>query len=343
VDKKRPLYELANNSNSPRPSKIGWLLILQGFAMLLVVVGHAWLTRFDDTSYPEVSSVIRIIYHFHMSLFFCISGFLFWQTKLSANKSWLEIIRDKAYRLLIPYISFTLLTLLLKTALPGLMKRQAELSFEYIAKAIIFPDSNPLGELWFVAALFILFIPGKIYTLLSKRLSISAAAICLVIAINWNINPEIDYFGISKSIFHFPAFFFGILLARHKFIDRLPPKWWAIPVCAIIILLFETLGQSAKIHLNVISMGWIFSCFWLSKLAEKWAPNIFSSFRDHTFQIFLLGIFFQIAIRVIFKQLNTAYYVFFGASIFLGLYGSVAISLCLRRWAPRWIKPMFGL
>lgn len=311
--------------------------------MLLVVIGHAWLTRFEDPLRPGVSGLIRIIYHFHMSLFFCISGFLFWQTKLSTNKPWFEIIKDKAYRLLIPYISFTLITLLLKSALPGLMKRQAELSLDYFMKALIFPYSNPLGELWFVAALFLLFIPGRIYSLLTKKPSISFLVIVSVIAINWNFDPSINFLAIDKSIFHLPAFFFGITLARHRFIDLLPPKWWAIPVSICLVLLLEVFPGPGKIHLNIISIGWIIACFWLSKLAEKWTPSLFSSFRDHTFQIFLLGIFFQIATRVIYKQANTAYYVFFSASILLGLYGSVAISIGLRRWGPRWIKPIFGL
>ncbi len=311
--------------------------------MLLVVIGHAWLTRFKDPSHPVVSDVIRIIYHFHMSLFFCISGFLFWQTKLSTNKSWFETIKDKSYRLLIPYISFTILTLFLKAAIPGFIKRQSELSFDYFLNSIAFPDSNPLGELWFVAALFVLFIPGRFYSLLSRRPSISFLVIISAITINWNFNPSINFFAIDKSIFHFPAFFFGITLARHRIIDLLPPKWWAVPVCISLVLLLESFRGPAKIHLNVISMGWIIACFWLSKLAEKWAPSLFSSFRDHTFQIFLLGIFFQIAIRVTYKQLNTAYYIFFIASILLGIYGSVAISAGLRRWGPRWIKPVFGL
>ena len=34
-------------------------------------------------------------------------------------------------------------------------------------------------------------------------------------------------------------------------------------------------------------------------LAKRW-PGLFSSFRDYTFQIFLMGIFFQMAIRRIF-------------------------------------------
>lgn len=61
--------------------KINWLLILQGWAMLWVVIGHSPLSL--DNMPPYVEVLHKIAYSFHMPLFIAISGYLFQLTKLS--------------------------------------------------------------------------------------------------------------------------------------------------------------------------------------------------------------------------------------------------------------------
>lgn len=66
--------------------KITWLQILQGWSMLLVVVGHITLTgTFENPETPVSAAIETIIYSFHMPLFMFISGFLFYYTKISRN------------------------------------------------------------------------------------------------------------------------------------------------------------------------------------------------------------------------------------------------------------------
>lgn len=62
--------------------KITWLQILQGWSMLLVVIGHVTLTGiFENPQTPVSATIERVIYSFHMPLFMFISGFLFYFTK----------------------------------------------------------------------------------------------------------------------------------------------------------------------------------------------------------------------------------------------------------------------
>lgn len=66
-------------------------------------------------------------------------------------------------------------------------------------------------------------------------------------------------------------------------------------------------------------------------------PGLFGSFREYTFQIFLMGIFFQIAIRFIYAKLGIAclYWPLYIVSILLALYMPVLISKAIRKQAAR--------
>lgn len=61
--------------------KITWLLILQGWAMLWVVIGHAGPANHIE-EFPHFAQILwNFAYSFHMALFIFISGFLFFSNK----------------------------------------------------------------------------------------------------------------------------------------------------------------------------------------------------------------------------------------------------------------------
>lgn len=69
--------------------RIEWLDSLKGFAIFLVVVGHAVLGYLRAGTFPEYQWSLQLthdlIYSFHMPLFFLISGFLYkltWSKKI---------------------------------------------------------------------------------------------------------------------------------------------------------------------------------------------------------------------------------------------------------------------
>ena len=68
--------------------KINWILILQGWAMLWVVIGHAFLGKAGKG--PEWENMLfHFAYSFHMPLFMLVSGYLFYLTRLKpVNPAW---------------------------------------------------------------------------------------------------------------------------------------------------------------------------------------------------------------------------------------------------------------
>lgn len=61
--------------------KINWLLILQGWAMLWVIIGHAFLGVAGEGPKWE-NTLTQFAYSFHMPLFMLVSGWLFYLTRL---------------------------------------------------------------------------------------------------------------------------------------------------------------------------------------------------------------------------------------------------------------------
>lgn len=66
--------------------KINWLLILQGWAMLWVVIGHSPLGEVGNGPTWE-NALYHFAYSFHMPLFMLVSGWLFYLTRIVSNKA----------------------------------------------------------------------------------------------------------------------------------------------------------------------------------------------------------------------------------------------------------------
>lgn len=64
--------------------KINWLLILQGWAMLWVVIGHSCIGQAGHGPIWE-NALFKFAYSFHMPLFMLVSGWLFYLTRLNIN------------------------------------------------------------------------------------------------------------------------------------------------------------------------------------------------------------------------------------------------------------------
>lgn len=139
--------------------KINWLLILQGWAMLWVVIGHAFLGKPGEGPQWE-NELFNFAYSFHMPLFMLVSGWLFYLTRLRLNKNTLSqwtccaIVKDKAVRLLISGLVFCIVSFALKVAFPGEMSRQVGLNVNDVAHAFLYPYDNPFREFWFIAPCF---------------------------------------------------------------------------------------------------------------------------------------------------------------------------------------------
>ena len=274
--------------------KINWLLILQGWAMLWVVIGHAPLRMDEMPGY--VSCLYNFAYSFHMPLFILVSGYLFQLTRLSKCalsdrggyiSFYKTTVEDKLLRLGIPYLLFTVIAMGVKALFPGDMERQTDLSLHELLIAIVDPGKGPLGEMWFILTIFWYFFLAPVWHFFTEKKTRIVIFMAIALFIHF-VHPNSSFLCVRHVCYYAIFFYSGILICKgcivNKIIER---KYWLM----LFGLLLYILSYYLQFPLGVAFGAIVFSAG-LAFMFDDKIPNLFSSFRNYTYQIFLMGIFF---------------------------------------------------
>lgn len=320
-------------------AKIRYILILQAWAMLWVVIGHALLTP----PHPRYAvALFNAAYSFHMPLFMLISGFLFHMTRLSeaASERWnyASTMKDKAVRLLIPMVVFTILAFAVKVAFPGEMNRTTGLSLSDVSQAVLYPFHSPLREMWFIVTLFWLMamLPLWKSVLRDKR---TEYGMLFLLAVLHFIHPRTEFLCIGRVCIYALWFYAGIVMHKENAVGRwIGPH----PLAALLagIALYAAGMYSDEFFCTV---GAILFSFALAVVLDRRIPSAFSSFREWTYQIFLIGIFVQILVKIVFRHSSMPYCAGYVLSILAGLYVSVLTAKCIQKLGCKWLLLSIGL
>ena len=319
-------------------NKINWLLILQGWAMLWVVIGHSTVgTPGEGPSWENV--LYHFAYSFHMPLFMLVSGWLFYLTRLGLLKpSWggqewtyWRIVKDKSLRLLLPGLVFSVISVAVKIAFPGEMSRQTGLSFNEIIHAYLFPYDNPMRELWFIVTLFWLMLLAPLWKMLLKNKTIMWVGLIVIFILHF-IHPQTDLLCLVRVFSYAIWFYLGMVISKEEMVDKYMMKQpWLVFLIGVVIYIAGgyTLPFITTIGGITLSLG-------LALIADKYIPRLFYSFRNYTYQIFLIGIFSQIAVKIMYRHITMPYIGAFLLCIIAGLYIPVVISKLLEwiNWKP---------
>lgn len=120
---------------------------------MLVVLGHSFPSNVftGHTVLDQTATFIYdFVYSFHMPVFFCISGYLFYNAWISHRSG---TVKRKAQRLLIPYITFSVLYIPLRLVASGMANSDFEGGYWKMILGI-----SPNGGVWFLYTLFIFFL-----------------------------------------------------------------------------------------------------------------------------------------------------------------------------------------
>lgn len=136
-------------------TRLIWVDHVKLFACVLVVLGHFFQSMVSAgilAGGDVYRWFIRTIYCFHVPLFFLCSGFLY--QKGSAVRSfndWKANVVKKLVALGVPYLTFSLVTWLLKTVFSSAVNEQVDglLTCLFV---------HPLSPYWYLYALFFLFL-----------------------------------------------------------------------------------------------------------------------------------------------------------------------------------------
>ncbi|MGE7115104.1 acyltransferase family protein [Lysinibacillus sp. NPDC047702] len=126
-------------------NRIRWIDTAKGLGIIIVILGHA---------YPP-DNWLKIIYSFHMPLFFFLSGYLFSVKKYNSLG---KFISNKSRSLLIPYFIFSILSLIYYATTPLFISNEINwpklfVGFFYSNGISGWLDYNV--ALWFLTCLFV--------------------------------------------------------------------------------------------------------------------------------------------------------------------------------------------
>lgn len=177
--------------------------IIRGFAILLVVLGHAVAKENVLTAENDVCNLLYdFIYSFHMPLFFIVSGFVFSVKENLKQHVW-NIFRS----LLVPYVFFNLFTIFLQQLLPFFSIEERSVG-EQIRTMVL----NG-GNLWFI---YVLIEFRLLFYLIDKVVDskISRAGIILVVLIVIAAAklPAVKYLLFNSFKLYAPFFMIGYMI-----------------------------------------------------------------------------------------------------------------------------------
>lgn len=313
-------------------SKINWLLILQAWTMLWVVIGHAALNAPDSGISCWYSDILtEIAYSFHMPMFVFISGYLFYLTRIQKGTGYFKMLKDKIIRLGIPYLFFTLVGILIKSLFASEMQRPTEISIREFAHAFIYPDDGPVSGFWFLAVLMWCFIFAPIWkVLLHNKLTIicgliSTLALCMWMP--WFANNILCF---PKFLTHSFYFFLGIVVCHYGLCEIKQSTLFIAGGASLILFIASFILHINGLEVLTAVLG-MFVSICLAQILNKFIPSAFSSFRNYTYQIYLMAIFFQIMCKIAFRHLNFENVVAYAICILSGLYFPVLISMAIKK------------
>ena len=318
-----------------KEKKIEWLLILQAWAMLWVVIGHAGPANTLD-EYPIFARLLwDFAYSFHMQLFIMISGFLFYITRIN-NERWTywPMLKEKLVRFGIPFIVFTFLTMVLKSVFASEVERATTISFYEFFHAIIYPYDGPNREFWFLGVIMWLFALYPVWKLSLKN-TVTMILTSLIVLALFFVAPESNFLAVHHVCIHISFFWWGILCAKlytSKSIGGggiISQMRFLAPSLILSFCLYYI-----SVKLEVLYLPAVFGIalsFFICMILHRFVPKIFSSFRDYTYQIYLMGLFVQELVKMIRYKMGLPFVPVYFVSILAGLYIPVLISIIVKK------------
>lgn len=201
--------------------RLSWIDVTRGIAILLIVFGHIIVHS------EHLKVLYKIIYSFHVMLFFMISGYL-----VNSTYKFKEFFQKKFFRIIIPYFIFGLLFLIPYMLMGKIVQDDLNVSSSYdiwtMIKGLIYGNGNDAAlkqnsALWFLPALFTISIAyywiNKLkiykkhpYILLLIIFIIGYASTYLKIIFPWGINTLLNI-----GIFYY----IGMIMKKENLLEKI--------------------------------------------------------------------------------------------------------------------------
>lgn len=180
--------------------------VFKGIAILLIILGHCFCSYPVDFSTTGLHYFQEYILSFHLNIFFVASGLLF-----SVGQDWVTFLHKKTQRLLLPWLTFSILSILLRVVFSSITHGHIDNFFETFLMNIVCGN-----YFWFLYALFIMMALTKIICQKNVLMTVGFLLFLLqllMVTYNYAIRPNI--LCLSRVIHFYPWFIIGYLLKEY--------------------------------------------------------------------------------------------------------------------------------
>lgn len=234
--------------------KIDYIDAVKGIGILLVILGHTNIFGF-----PEVLG--KIVYSFHMPLFFVLSGFLYNKNKYD-KVCFKNFLQQNANRYMVPYLIFALVNLVIvllfdfyKTGfdfsvviddlsiyIPGILYCYADVRH--------MPNCSPI---WFLCCLFlariVFYLLHKYIKKYSDIIALSVSIISFVLSAAVTVILPLKIATVPVAISFMEV---GYLMRKYSMVEksRLWHVFLAVPGVVAAVINYEKVGLNENVYGN---------------------------------------------------------------------------------------------
>ncbi len=310
--------------------------ILYSIGAILAVLGHShpndW-TSFDGTVFYHI---IVFIYTFHMPLFFVIAGILLYNSKSIRAKSFNEFIKEKAFKLLTPYVVLSAVFLIPKGYIEhGSLKF---LNFEFIIKSFLVPRQNTWGHFWFLPTLFICYvILGGFKKLMSsfnnKPFQLMSVLLGVVSACFWLWPIKTDWLAlkdVTENLFYMVLGMLWAFVEKNSTVNL--NKYLKIIISvvlttvSVVLYIFE---YNPEVKL-IISICMVLALIFFAKIMDSFLQKQFEFISRNVFTIYIYSWIFQSFTMVLLEKIDAKLIVMAPTMFAVGIILPLIIALIYK-------------
>jgi exopolysaccharide production protein ExoZ len=318
------------------------IYVAKGIAITLIVIGH-YSPYLPDYPMPDYW---RLLHHgidtFIMSFFMFLSGFLFAGSSQVFNDApYYSIIKSKAKRLLIPFISISMIACCSKLIIGSFYGLTHPVTISSFKNMLLNPFQSFEPILWFLYVLFEIFVVFSISRYITNNI-----LILLGVYIILSLLPPVDIFMIGTLFCYLPVFTIGFISFRYGIFNNQGVGLGIISLSFFIILIISNYFinyQGIAQRCFRLLIGVAGSIFWFSTAIQIGKNNnkiieLMKYVGIYTMAIYLFHSQFMVAIQIFLLQVvKLSYPGFLGmalVTIIIGLSFPILLEkYCLNRYS----------
>lgn len=249
-------------SKLPHKPRLATLDIARMVCIILVVIGH-----YDPADAPAHYNNMRmVIYTFHMPVFLFISGYIYLITR--KEELFKTFITKKVKRLAIPYLVTSVIIITIKLLTQDTARVDHPVTALSYLKMFYLPEAGYF--LWFIIALFIMFIVVFFFKTKVSRLALLGASLLIYLL----PSCDIDILCLGQCQVMFVYFMTGVVVADHAPVIF---KVGIVPTTIILLLFiggeaFYVQHQDSEVMYRLLAFVGIATIMTLCHNCEKYVP-----------------------------------------------------------------------